>query len=278
MADPRRIDITEFADAAPAPHARHRYRPDQRLDAHHPGKRLGGQGLHRGTLRGLRRVQSHGHAIIRPKKSARSPAFRWSNSTRPPRSWATTNRRPSSGRWASPSTSPACATSWTWPTCKCCSATWASPAAASTRCADRTTSRAPATWAACRMFTRLTSRSPTKKSTRKFQAAWGAASLPESRSDRHRDDARHASRARRHALYILGEDPIMSDPDTHHIRHCLEAVDFIVLQEIFPSETSAYADVLLPGVTFAEKTGTFTNTERRVQMVRKAIPTHGRCA
>jgi formate dehydrogenase major subunit/formate dehydrogenase alpha subunit len=67
----------------------------------------------------------------------------------------------------------------------------------------------------------------------------------------------------------------MSDPDTKHIRHCLEAIDFLILQEIFPSETSVYADVLLPGVTFAEKTGTFTNTERRVQMVRQAIPTLG---
>lgn len=74
-----------------------------------------------------------------------------------------------------------------------------------------------------------------------------------------------------HALYILGEDPVMSDPDTHHIRECLESLDFLILQEIFPSETSAYADVLLPGVSFAEKTGTFTNTERRVQMVHQAI-------
>lgn len=77
------------------------------------------------------------------------------------------------------------------------------------------------------------------------------------------------------SLYILGEDPVMSDPDTKHIRHSLESLDFLLLQEIFPSETAAYADVLLPGVTFAEKTGTFTNTERRVQMVRKAIPTQG---
>jgi formate dehydrogenase major subunit/formate dehydrogenase alpha subunit len=77
------------------------------------------------------------------------------------------------------------------------------------------------------------------------------------------------------SLYILGEDPVMSDPDTKHIRHCLESLDFLLLQEIFPSETSVYADVLLPGVTFAEKTGTFTNTERRVQMVRQAIPTQG---
>jgi formate dehydrogenase major subunit/formate dehydrogenase alpha subunit len=77
------------------------------------------------------------------------------------------------------------------------------------------------------------------------------------------------------ALYILAEDPVMSDPDTAHIRHCLEAADFIALQEIFPTETSPYADVLLPGVSFAEKTGTFTNTERRVQMVRQAIPPQG---
>ncbi len=73
------------------------------------------------------------------------------------------------------------------------------------------------------------------------------------------------------ALYILGENPIMSDPDSGHIRHCLEEVEFFVLQEIFPTETAAYADILLPGVTFAEKTGTFSNTERRVQMVHKAI-------
>jgi formate dehydrogenase major subunit/formate dehydrogenase alpha subunit len=73
------------------------------------------------------------------------------------------------------------------------------------------------------------------------------------------------------ALYIVGEDPVMSDPDTNHIRHCLEQCDFMVLQEIFPSETAEYADVLLPGVSFAEKTGTFTNTERRVQIVRQAI-------
>ncbi len=73
------------------------------------------------------------------------------------------------------------------------------------------------------------------------------------------------------ALYILGENPVMSDPDTAHIRKCLEACEFIVLQEIFPSETAFYADVLLPGVSFAEKDGTFTNTERRIQLVRKAL-------
>ena len=77
------------------------------------------------------------------------------------------------------------------------------------------------------------------------------------------------------ALYILGEDPVMSDPDSAHIRRCLEACEFIMLQEIFPTETARFADVLLPGVSFAEKTGTFTNTERRVQMCHKAIEPTG---
>jgi formate dehydrogenase alpha subunit len=77
------------------------------------------------------------------------------------------------------------------------------------------------------------------------------------------------------ALYIMGEDPLMSDPDTNHIRHCLDKCDFIVLQDIFPTETEPYADVLLPAVTFAEKNGTFTNTERRIQLVRKAIEPEG---
>ncbi len=77
------------------------------------------------------------------------------------------------------------------------------------------------------------------------------------------------------ALYILGEDPMLTDPDVNHVRGCLEACEFVVLQEIFPSETSKFADVLLPGASFAEKTGTFTNTERRIQMVRQALEPPG---
>jgi formate dehydrogenase alpha subunit len=73
------------------------------------------------------------------------------------------------------------------------------------------------------------------------------------------------------ALYVLGEDLAMTEPDVGHARACLAAGAFLVLQEIFPSETAAFADVLLPGVSFAEKSGTFTNTERRVQLVRRAI-------
>lgn len=104
----------------------------------------------------------------------------------------------------------------------------------------------------------------------KFEAAWGV-SLPTKAGLTLTEMIPACEDGRVRALYILGEDPVMSDPDTNHIRHCLERCEFIILQEIFPSETSAYADILLPGVSFAEKTGTFTNTERRVQMCRKAI-------
>jgi formate dehydrogenase alpha subunit len=77
------------------------------------------------------------------------------------------------------------------------------------------------------------------------------------------------------ALYVLGEDPAMTDPDVNHVRGCLAAGEFLALQELFPSETSHFADVLLPGAAFAEKAGTFTNTERRVQLVRPAVPAPG---
>ncbi len=109
---------------------------------------------------------------------------------------------------------------------------------------------------------------------KKFEAAWGAALSPKVGMTV-TEMIPWILEGKTKALYILGEDPVMSDPDTNHIRHCLEECEFIVLQEIFPSETAVYADVLLPGVTFAEKTGTFTNTERRVQMVRKAIEPRG---
>jgi formate dehydrogenase alpha subunit len=104
----------------------------------------------------------------------------------------------------------------------------------------------------------------------KFEAAWGV-SLSGTPGLTATEMIPGCEDGRIHAMYILGEDPVMSDPDTNHVRHCLEICEFLVLQEIFPSETSTYADVLLPGVSFAEKTGTFTNTERRVQMCRKAI-------
>ena len=105
---------------------------------------------------------------------------------------------------------------------------------------------------------------------KKFESAWGVP-LPNKVGLTVTEVIPAAGEGKVKALYIMGEDPIMSDPDSNHIRHCMEECDFVVLQEIFPSETAPYADVLLPGVSFAEKTGTFTNTERRIQMVRKAI-------
>jgi len=110
----------------------------------------------------------------------------------------------------------------------------------------------------------------TEAARAKFEAAWGVP-LDDKVGLTVTEMVPMAGEGKVKALYILGEDPVMSDPDTAHIRHCLDTCDFIVLQEIFPSETYAYADVVLPGVSFVEKTGTFTNTERRVQLVRQAI-------
>lgn len=76
-------------------------------------------------------------------------------------------------------------------------------------------------------------------------------------------------------LYICGEDPIVSDPDTHHIIKALESLDFLVVQDLFMTKTAEYADVVLPGVSYAEKEGTFSNTERRVQRIRKAVTSEG---
>lgn len=108
----------------------------------------------------------------------------------------------------------------------------------------------------------------------KFEAAWGTELNPRAGLGV-TEMIPAAEDGRIRALYVLGEDPILSDPDSNHVRRCLEQLDFMVLQEIFPSETSHYADVLLPGVSFAEKSGTFTNTERRVQLVRQALEPGG---
>lgn len=73
------------------------------------------------------------------------------------------------------------------------------------------------------------------------------------------------------AVYVFGENPMRSDPDVNHVQHCLEHLDFLVVQDIFMTETAQMADVVLPGACFAEKNGTFTSTERRVQRIRKAV-------
>ncbi len=76
-------------------------------------------------------------------------------------------------------------------------------------------------------------------------------------------------------LYIMGENPMISDPDLDHVRKALETLDFLVVQDIFLTETAKLADVVLPVASFAEKQGTFTNTERRSLWVEKALPAPG---
>ncbi len=76
-------------------------------------------------------------------------------------------------------------------------------------------------------------------------------------------------------LYIMGENPAMSDPDLAHTRSALASLDHLVVQDIFFTETAGFADVILPASAFAEKSGTFTNTDRRVQMGRQAIEPPG---
>ena len=73
------------------------------------------------------------------------------------------------------------------------------------------------------------------------------------------------------AFFVLGENPVQSDPDGSHVKKALKNLDFLVVQDIFLNETAKLADVVLPGTSFAEKDGTFTNTERRVMRVRQAV-------
>lgn len=76
-------------------------------------------------------------------------------------------------------------------------------------------------------------------------------------------------------MYVIGENPMVSDPDLNHVRHALQRAEFLVVQDLFFTETGQYADVILPAASFAEKEGTFTNTERRIQRVRKAVQAPG---
>ena len=76
-------------------------------------------------------------------------------------------------------------------------------------------------------------------------------------------------------LFIFGEDPVRTDPNTHHVIKSLESLDFFAIDELFMTETAKLADVILPGRSYAEKEGTFSNTERRVQRVRKAVEIEG---
>jgi formate dehydrogenase major subunit len=104
----------------------------------------------------------------------------------------------------------------------------------------------------------------------KFEEAWGV-ELDDTPGLTHLEILNGVSGGRIKCIYLVGENPALSEADATHARQAMQDVDFLVVQDIFMTESARYADVVLPAVTFAEKDGTFTNTERRVQRVRKAI-------
>ncbi len=104
----------------------------------------------------------------------------------------------------------------------------------------------------------------------KFEAAWGC-SLNPSPGLTLTEIFQAAYQRRIKALYLVGENPALSEPCARHAQESLMELEFLVVQDIFLSETAQLADVVLPAASFAEKDGTFTNTERRIQRVRKAI-------
>ncbi|MBN1234717.1 MAG: formate dehydrogenase subunit alpha [Methanotrichaceae archaeon] len=104
----------------------------------------------------------------------------------------------------------------------------------------------------------------------KFERAWGAA-LPEKPGLTVVELMNAAFEGQIRAMYIMGENPVVSDPDSSHVVEALKSLEFLVVQDIFLSETAALADVVLPATSSLEKDGTFTNTERRVQRIRKAL-------
>lgn len=109
---------------------------------------------------------------------------------------------------------------------------------------------------------------------KKFEAAWG---VPLSNKvGLNAVDMMYAAEAGKiKGMYIMGENPVMSDPDKEHTEKVLKGIDFLVVQDIFMTETGRLADVVLPATCFAEKEGTFTNTDRTVQRVRKALEPPG---
>ncbi len=106
--------------------------------------------------------------------------------------------------------------------------------------------------------------------------AWGVDELP-GKVGLTIVEAMHAvSEGKVRAAYIMGENPMMSDPNTSHVEEALRSLDFLVVQDIFPSETAQLAHVILPAAASLEKEGSFTNTERRVQLIHPVLPPPGK--
>jgi formate dehydrogenase major subunit/formate dehydrogenase alpha subunit len=108
----------------------------------------------------------------------------------------------------------------------------------------------------------------------KFEKAWGV-KLSDKPGLKAPEMIRAAIEGKLRALYIMGENPVLSDPDVRHTINALKNLDFLVVQDIFLTETAELADVILPSACYAEKNGTFTNTSRTVQRIRKAVEPPG---
>jgi formate dehydrogenase major subunit len=104
---------------------------------------------------------------------------------------------------------------------------------------------------------------------------WGVAALPDQPGMKATQMIPAAHDGTLKALYVIGENPLVSDPDVNHAEKSLDNLDFLVVQDIFLTETAERADVVLPSACYAEKDGTFANTERRVQRIRKAVDPPG---
>ncbi len=110
---------------------------------------------------------------------------------------------------------------------------------------------------------------------KKFEDAWGVSGLNPKPGLTITGMMNAAHQGTLKGLYIMGENPLMSDPDLTHVEHALSNLDFLVVQDIFLTETAALADVVLPAAAFAEKQGTYSNTERRVQLAQCAVSPPG---
>ncbi len=108
----------------------------------------------------------------------------------------------------------------------------------------------------------------------KFEKAWGRA-LPDKVGLTVVEMMNAARAGQIRGMFIMGENPMVSDPDISHVKESLEQLEFLVVLDIFPTETAQLAHVVLPAAAYAEKEGTFTNTERRVQRIYRAVPPPG---
>ncbi len=109
------------------------------------------------------------------------------------------------------------------------------------------------------------------EASKKFAQAWGVDSLPMKIGLTIPEMLQGIEKGDVKALWIMGENPVVSDPDADHVVKALEKTELLIVQDIFFTPTARLADVVLPGVSFAEKDGTFSNTERRVTRVRQAV-------